>query len=274
MAKIVFAASDFSGETAGRVARATTSQFVEGAFTVVIVPGIRTEKQIDRLIKRSKEESSVIFHTLVKPDLRDYLVKKASEAKIPHFDVFGPAFDIISKVASQKPRLQPGPAIRLDTEYFNWVEAVQFAVRHDDGADTVNLDKGDLVLIGVSRTGKTPLTIYLAYRGWKVGNVPLIYGFKPPKEIFEIDSRKVIGLSIDAEHLAGVRNRRLSFFSDVLDARYAKPAYIHLELKYGREIMNKIGCHVIDVTGKAVEETAQEILIYFKGLKGHEESLV
>lgn len=267
----VFAVSDFSGETASRVARSAISQFPNNQFKIISVTGVCKNSQIDNLIKRAKKGPSVIFFTLVKPEFRQRLMEKTKEAGVPAVDIFGPAVQAVDLVTGQHPMLEPGPMQKMDREYFNWVEAVQFAVRHDDGADTAHLAQADIVLIGVSRTGKTPLTIFLAYRGWKAANVPIIYGFPPPKELFEIDSKKIIGLTINPRQLTAIRDRRLQSVSGLMDVRYANPTYIHKELKYSQDLMQRLGCYVIDVTGKAVEETAHEILTY---IQSERESLV
>jgi regulator of PEP synthase PpsR (kinase-PPPase family) len=265
MKTTVFAVSDFSGETAAKVAKSAVSQFPGMDFKVVKVPGVIKITQLNIVIRRAKKGPSAIFYTLVDPELRGFLAAKAGAAGIPHFDVFGPALDIIDDIAGEQPILQPGPTTKLDMEYFNWVDAVQFAVRHDDGTNTATLNKADIVLIGVSRTGKTPLTIYMAYRGWKVANVPIIYGLPLPNEIHKIDKKKIIGLTINAKQLTEIRHRRVSFVSSMLDTQYAAPTYIHKELRYSKELMNKLGCRIVDVSGKAVEEIAQEVTMHFKG---------
>lgn len=264
MKTTVYAISDFSGDTAAKVAKAALNQFPGIQFKVVKVPGVSKTSQLDKVFENAKTGSSAIFYTLVSGKLRDYIAERAASDGIPHFDVFGPALSAIDHISEEKPVLKPGHISHLDPEYFNWVEAVQFAVRHDDGTNTATLDKADIVLIGVSRTGKTPLTIYLAYRGWKVANVPIIYGFPLPEELAGVDTKKIIGLTINAKQLAAIRQRRLSFVSNMLEAQYADPTFIHRELRYGKELMSQLGCHTIDVSGKAVEEIAQEIRLYLQ----------
>lgn len=259
----ILALSDYSGETAEKVARAAANQFKSDKFEIVPIPGIKKISDIERVVKRVKGHPSAIFYTLVNPEFRDYLKEQATAAGIPHFDVLGPAIDAIDRVAGHPPRLEPGPAVTLDQEYFRWIEAVQFAVSHDDGADPTGLKKADIVLVGVSRTSKTPLSIYLAYRGWKVANMPLIYGFTPPKELFQVPSEKIIGLTIDLRQLVKVRGQRIHMMQPTFDARYAHPTFITKELKYADSIMKKLNCHLIDVSGKAVEEVAQEIVTLF-----------
>lgn len=260
----IFVVSDYSGETAEKVARAGISQFSSDQFEIVLIPGVRRDSELEGVIKRAKKRPSAIFYTLVNLEWRDYLAREASVAGIPHFDILGPALGVLNSIAAHPPRLEPGPLIRLDSDYFKWIEAVQFAVRHDDGANLAGLKKVDLVLVGVSRTSKTPLSIYLAYRGWKVANVPIIYGFDLPKELFRLPSEKIIGLTIDPRQLVDIRRQRMHLMPPVVDARYAYPTHVTKELKYSHEIMRKLKCHVIDVSGKAVEEMAQEIIVYLK----------
>jgi len=263
--RTIFALSDYSGETAEKVARAAMSQFAENQFEIVLAPGITSKSELQKILERARKTPSAIFYTLVKPDLRDFLMAGANELGIPHFDILGPALDVLNRISEAAPRLEPGPLIRLDREYFRWIDAVQFAVRHDDGTDLAGLKRADLVLVGVSRTSKTPLSIYLAYRGWKVANVPIIYGFPPPKELFKLPPQKVIGLTISPGQLANLRTQRLQLMPPMVDARYAHPTYVKKEIRYSHEIMRKLKCHVIDVTGKAVEEIAHEIMGYLRG---------
>lgn len=262
--RTIFAVSDYSGETAERVARAAMSQFAENQFNVILSPGITSKNELQKILQRARKAPSAIFYTLVKPDLREFLVARADELGIPHFDILGPAIDVLNRISEAAPRLEPGPLIRLDREYFKWIDAVQYAVRHDDGTDIAGLKAADLVLVGVSRTSKTPLSIYLAYRGWKVANVPIIYGFTPPKELFKLPAEKIIGLTINPRQLTNMRTQRLQFMPTMVDARYAHPTHVKKEIRYSHEIMRKLNCHVIDVTGKAVEEIAQEILAYLR----------
>jgi regulator of PEP synthase PpsR (kinase-PPPase family) len=257
--------SDYSGETAEKVARAAMSQFAENQFKIVLAPGVTTKSELQKILQRAQKTPSAIFYTLVKPGLRDFLATRAGELGIPHFDVLGPALDALKSISEVAPRLEPGPLIRLDREYFKWIDAVQYAVRHDDGVDLAGLKEADLVLVGVSRTSKTPLSIYLAYRGWKVANVPIVYGFPPPKELFKLSSERVIGLTISPRQLTNLRGQRLQFMPPMVDARYAHPTYVKKEIRYSHDVMRKLKCHVINVTGKAVEEIAQEILGFLRG---------
>ncbi len=271
MAITIYAVSDFSGETAERVARAATGQFPDNDFNIIMVPAVNSKQRLETVIERAKIDNAVVFYTLVKPEFRDFFSRETGVAGINALDVLGPALGALDHVTGKAPVEEPGPIVKLDQEYFQWIDAIQFTVRHDDGAEIDDLPQADIVLIGVSRTGKTPLSIYLAYRGWKVANVPLVYGLPYPQELFSIDKDKIVGLIINPKRLHDIRTRRLNVMADLKDAHYADPTHILKEIRYSQEIMRRLDCRVIDVSGKAVEETSQEIIT---GLPGLTEPLV
>lgn len=271
MAITIYAVSDYSGETAERVARSATGQFPENEFNIIMVPAASNKSRLEKVIERAKLDEAVIFYTLVRPELREFFSRETGLAGLNVLDVLGPALDTLDHVTGKAPVLQPGRISRMDTEYFHWIDAIQFTVKHDDGAEPEDIIDADIVLLGVSRTGKTPLSIYLAYRGWKVANVPIIYGLPYPKELFQVKSENIIGLSINPRKLHEIRARRLTMMASFSDSQYADPTHILKEIRYSQELMRRLKCRVIDVTGKAVEETAQEIIT---GLADLEEPLV
>jgi len=259
----IYAVSDFSGETAERVARAATGQFPDTDFNIIMVPAVNNKDRLETVIKRAKIDKAVVFYTLVKPEFRDFFRREIKAAGINALDVLSPALDALDTVTGKAPSTEPGPIVRLDQEYFQWIDAIQFTVRHDDGSEIDDLKKADIILVGVSRTGKTPLSIYLAYRGWKVANIPLVYGLPYPKELFKMDREKIIGLTINPKRLHDIRIRRLKVMPELSDAQYADPTYILKEIRFSTELMRRLRCRTIDVTGKAVEEIAQEIIMGF-----------
>lgn len=259
----IYAVSDYSGETAERVARSATGQFPDIEFNIIMVPAVNNKKRLERVIERAQIDNAVVFYTLVKPEFREFFSREAGAAGIQALDVLGPALDTLDHVTGKAPAMEPGRIARLDSEYFHWIDAIQFTVKHDDGAEVDDLKSADIVLIGVSRTGKTPLSIYLAYRGWKVANVPLVLGLPYPKELFTIDATNIIGLTINPRKLHEIRARRVNLMGDFPESQYADPTYIHKELRYFQELVRRLKCRTIDVTGKAVEETAQEIISGF-----------
>lgn len=260
MESLVFVVSDSLGETADRVARAAASQFREQSFDIRRIPYVTAKEMVDEIIAEASQQQSLIVHTLVFPELREYIDRLAEEHGIPCVDIMGPMLDAFSQVTQDTPRLLPGLVHQLDEEYFREIEAVEFAVKYDDGKDPRGLLKADVVLIGVSRTSKTPLSMYLAHRGYRVANVPLVPEVSPPEEIFMLPKERVIGLTIAGQQLKQIRQERLKVLGLQPNANYASDERINEELDHGRRIMERIGCPVIDVTKRAVEETASQVM--------------
>jgi regulator of PEP synthase PpsR (kinase-PPPase family) len=195
------------------------------------------------------------------------LIKVAGEHQVQLGDIMGPMIARIGKMVGKQPRFKPGLVHQLDEDYFKKVEAIEFAVKYDDGKDVRGILRSDVVLIGVSRTSKTPLSMYLAHKRIKVANVPLVPEVAPPEELFMISPRKVVGLTINPEQLNGIRTERLKSLGLTAQANYASLDRILQELEYAEKIMKRIGCPVINVTNKAVEETANIILEMIRGGK-------
>lgn len=262
---IIFAVSDSIGETAELAARAATVQFDSGNIEIIRFPYVTDlEYAIDVIQEAKKHESCAIVCTIVLPEVREYLIEKARENNIPIVDIMGPLIDTIGRITPLKPKLEPGLARRVDEEYFKKVEAVEFAVKYDDGKDPRGLAKADVVLIGVSRTSKTPLAMYLAHKRIKVANLPLVPEVSPPEELFEVSPKKIIGLTINPQKLYEIRKERLKALGLNGEATYASMERILKELEYADEIIKKIGCPKIDVSNKAVEETAAKIIEIIK----------
>ncbi len=256
----IYAISDSIGETAEAVARAAASQFNSGMVDVIRVPYVSTPDQISEVMKEAARQKCIICHTLVCPDLREAIAAEALKYELTTIDIMGPMLRGISKIVDTPPKLTPGLIHKLDQEYFKRVEAVEFAVKYDDGKNPWGLPKADVVLVGVSRTSKTPLSMYLAHKKLKVANVPLVPEVPPPEELFRIPPQKIIGLVIDAMQLNEIRQERLKAMGLSGDANYANVERILAELEYAKGIMKRLRCPVIDVSNKAVEETANRIL--------------
>lgn len=257
---VIYVVSDSLGETAELVAKAAISQFKNLDHVIIKrFPFVEDVSNIDEVIYLTKNDHGMIVHTLVRPEIREYLIEAAQKAQIIAFDVIGPLIGHIQSISGKQPLHEPGLIHRLDEEYFKKVEAIEFAVKYDDGRDPRGILKADLVLIGVSRTSKTPLSQYLAHRRIKVANVPIVPEVDPPEELFSINPTKCVGLKISPEKLNGIRTERLRSLGLSDNANYAKIERINEELAYFDQVINKIGCAVIDVTNKAVEETANII---------------
>lgn len=224
------------------------------------------QSHLHEVIDEAKQHNSVIIFTVVIEELRKKLLELATENNIPCVDILGPSMSAIAKASGEKPRLETGLLRKMDEEYFKKVEAIEFAVKYDDGKDARGLQMADIVLVGVSRTSKTPLSMYLAHKRLKVANIPLVPEVSPPEQLYKIPGKKIIGLTINPQLLNGIRQERLKSLGLAADADYANMQRILSELDYAETIMKRLNCPVIDVTNRAVEETAGRILeIFFKG---------
>ncbi|SCW48478.1 hypothetical protein SAMN04487970_100953 [Paenibacillus tianmuensis] len=261
---VVFVASDSAGETGEAVVRAAAVQFHPQHVDIRRMPFLTDPSDIDRMIRTVIERSGAIVFTLVIPELRDYLIEQAERYRIPYIDLLGPIIRTLEQTLHQEARHQPGMIHKLDEDYFKKVEAVEFAVKYDDGRDFNGILQADIVLVGVSRTSKTPLSMYLAHKKFKVANVPLVPEIQPPEQLFTVSGKKIVGLRIDPVKLNVIRTERLKTLGLPGNATYANTERIHVELEYADKIMKKIGCTVIDVSNKAVEETASIIIDMYR----------
>ncbi len=261
---IVYVVSDSVGETADLVVRAAVSQFNGGMIDNRRIPYVDDVETIKEVVTSAKEVNGIIAFTLVIPELRNYLLKVAEENNVPVVDIMGPMMEVLEQKYQKQPKLQPGLVHRLDEDYFRKIEAIEFAVKYDDGRDPRGIMKADVVLIGVSRTSKTPLSMYLAHKRYKVANVPLVPEVAPPDELFTISPKKCIGLTIEPIKLNEIRAERLKALGLTSEASYANYDRILSELEYAESIMKKIKCPIIDVSRKAVEETANIIIDILK----------
>ncbi len=250
--------SDSSGETAARLVVALEAQFPDLEFEEVRHPRVESVDDLALTVNRAKGRRAVVIYTLVKPELRDTMRALCRRAKIHYCDLLGHPIDAVARVSGQAARMTPGSRPPLNSQYFKRIEAIEFAVKFDDGVGT-GLGDADIVLVGVSRTSKTPLSIYLGYLGHKVANVPIVKGIEPPRELFEIDPLKIVGLTIEASRLAEIRRERVRNLG-ARGRRYAELMEIYEELEQASAIHRRLGCPVIEVSELAIEETAHRII--------------
>lgn len=266
----VYTLSDSIGETGEQVARAAISQFNPEKYDIRRFPYITEKNQIVEVFQEAENENSIIIYTMVIRELRNFIIQMGSDLNIPVVDLMTPALDALENVLGYEPKRESGLIRKLDEKYFKKVEAVEFAVKYDDGKDTRGIKKADIVLVGVSRTSKTPLSMYLAHKHFKVANVPLVPEVPAPYEIFAKDVKRVFGLIANPFKLNEIRQERLKSLGLSNNANYASLDRIKLELEYSQEIMKKLNCTVIDVSNKAVEETAGIVLEHMKRNFGDE----
>lgn len=260
---IIYVVSDSVGETADLVTKAAVSQFSGENIILKRIPFVEDISTVDDVLGLAQMNNGVVAYTLVKPEIRSYMKEKAAKMNVISYDIIGPLIDILEKKYGTSAHNKPGLVRKLDENYFKRVEAIEFAVKYDDGRDPKGILKADVVLIGVSRTSKTPLSQFLAHKRLKVANVPLVPEVEPPEELFNVNPEKCVGLKISPVKLNHIRKERLKSLGLNDSAVYANMDRIQEELTYFDRIVNRLNCPVIDVTNKAVEETANIIVDMF-----------
>lgn len=267
---VIYVISDSVGETAQQVTKAAISQFqLKDDYEIRRFPYVVEVNFLEEILKSAKEENAIVIYTLVENELLTFTEDYCSKENLSCVDLMTPILKQIASKMGVKPRREPGIIRKLDESYFKRVEAIEFAVKYDDGKDPRGILQADIILLGISRTSKTPLSMYLANKNIKVANVPLVPEIPIPKEVFEINQKKIIGLTNTPEKLNQIRQERLKALGLSSNANYAKFDRILQELDYSDKIMKKVGCPVIDVSSKAIEETAGIIMDVMKenGLK-------
>jgi regulator of PEP synthase PpsR (kinase-PPPase family) len=263
--KTVMVISDATGDTAERMVRAAILQFGDIPVTVRVYSRVRLQSEVESILERAAELHALVVYTVVNHEERELIINAIERYNLESVDLMGALMGKLTGYLASEPSGVPGLLHTISEDYFRRIEAVEFAVKNDDGAEPRNLPKADLVLVGVSRTSKTPLSTYLAQKGLRVANVPLVLGVDPPAELKQVETHRVYGLVIRPEALMRIRQARLSHLGMPQDSSYGNRAHIEEELKYSREVFrNHPNWPVIDVTNKAVEETAADILRLFK----------
>ncbi|GAE00403.1 PEP synthetase regulatory protein [Clostridium botulinum B str. Osaka05] len=257
----IYAVSDSIGETAEQVANATAYQF-GSSVKVERVPYVKTFEDVNNLISIIKNPNeAMIISTIVLVDIREFLVQRCVESGIHISNVLGPCISLVSTILNKTPEYKPGAVWDMDKKYYKKIEAMEFAIRYDDSKDHSGIKHADIVLIGLSRTSKTPLSIYLANKGIKALNIPLMPEVPVPEELFEIDRKKIIGLTIDPMHLIEIRRHRVDNMMKIpTELKYANAERVLDELEFADKIMRKLKCKIIDVTKRAIEDTALIIM--------------
>lgn len=272
---IIYVISDSVGETAQQVTKAALSQFsIDNEYEIRRFPYVADENFLIEILESGKNEGAIIVYTLVSENLLNIAKEFCEKEDLNHLDLMTPLLKQIANKTGKEPKREPGIIRKLDESYFKRVEAIEFAVKYDDGKDPRGILKSDIVVLGISRTSKTPLSMYLANKNIKVANVPLVPEIPIPDEVFKIDPKKIIGLTNNPEKLNSIRQERLKALGLSSDASYANVERILQELDYAEKIMKKVGCPVINVSNKAIEETAGIIIDIMKenGLKVYKDN--
>lgn len=255
----IFIVSDGTGMTAEQMVRAALLQFEDVEAEIVRHPEVTTAEQVSRVVEEAAEQQALIVHTLVSGELRLLMLNEARRYHVDAMDLMGPMLDRLALGLNKPPKQQPGLYAKLNAERNRRIEAVEFALRHDDGQRVAELDQAEIVLVGVSRTMKTPVSIYLAYHGWFVANVPLVQGIAPPATLLALPREKVFGLLMAPERLVDLRRTRARSSGLPAGAAYVTIEGVMEELRAARILCAEHGWRTVSVTAKSVEEIAGEI---------------
>lgn len=256
----IYVVSGGKGLAGDAVIKSLLVQFPNHRVPVTIVPDIQTEDEARKVLTEAKNNHGVIVHTMVDKKMRITLNNLCKSMKVPSFDLIGDLSDYLSEQLQTEPINQPGLFRKLHQEYFDRIKAIEYTLNTDDGMNPDRLQHSDIILTGISRTGKTPLSIYLAMFGWKVANVPLVNNIDPPSELFKVDPRRVFGLTVSMNTLIEQRKRRVANMGAFDHRSYLDPSEIVRELDYSTKIFRRGNFTVIDVTNKPIESSANEIV--------------
>lgn len=255
----IFIISDGTGRTAEQTLMAALTQFPNARVEIIIKQEIRSEQQIEEVMPEIHEANGIIVHTLVSEQLRECLVRASRIHNVDAIDMMGPLLSRLSHHLANSPAEEPGLFFRLNKEYFKRIDSMQFAFTHDDGQRYYEYERAEIVLVGVSRTFKTPLSIFLAFKGWLVANYPIVLGVEPPEILSKLPSGFVFGLTTLPGDLSSLRTVRQQYLGGNA-GEYSTLEFVKRELNYSNNIFNKYQWPVITVTNKPIEEIAAEIL--------------
>src|ERR1700751_301712 len=252
--------SDATGETAARLVQALEAQFPEQEFVEIRHPRVESEDDLQLAVSRMRGRPAGVVYTLVKAGARGAKGALCTRARLHYCDLLGQPIEAVARVSGMAAKMTPGSRPPLNSAYFKRMEAIEFAVRFDDGVGR-GLREADVVVVGVSRTSKTPLSIYLGYLGYKVATVPVVKAIDPPKDMFDIEPAKIVGLTIDPNRLAEIRRARVrAMGGGARNRQYAELMEIYEELDQAAKLHRRLGCPVIDISELSIEETAHRVL--------------
>jgi [pyruvate, water dikinase]-phosphate phosphotransferase / [pyruvate, water dikinase] kinase len=263
----IFIVSGGSGTSGEQVVNTILAQFPDVTIPVKTVRSVRRSEQLDDVIAIAKEQGGIIVHTMVDAPLRHRLIDLAQEHIVPAIDLMGTLLDHLTNVLGRPPAQVPGLYRQLHSTYFERIEAIEYTMAHDDGQNPDGWQAADVLLVGVSRTGKTPLSVYLSVLGWKVANLPIVLEIPVPPQLYQMDPARVIGLKLDIDRLIAFRRRRISQLGIPEQSNYTDPSLVEEELELAQSVFQKGGFFTINVTDKTVEVTADDVIKRISQLK-------
>ncbi len=257
--------SDGTGETASLMTKAAVIQFSDREIAYTRYKNIRTQVQIEAIFQDAAARQDVVVYTLVSPELRKFTQEMGKKYSVPSIDLLGPLLNSLSAFFETQPKSQPGLTHTVNEQYFKRIAAMEYTIHHDDGKFVDGLKEADIVILGISRTSKTPLSMYLSMQGYKVCNIPIVRGIPLPPEIQQVDPNKIICLTIQAEVLHTIRKARLDRLGkdprDHSNENYASMEHVVADIEYATNIFRQNRkWPIFDVSGKALEETASEVI--------------
>lgn len=256
----IYIVSGGKGLAGDAVVKSVLIQFPNNKVPVIIVPDVLNQEKTNEIISKALITKGIIVHTMVDPEARKMLIDSCVLSGVNHFDLVGDLSDYLSNLLNTKPISKPGLYRLSNIAYFQRVEAIDFTLKVDDGQNPERITQADIILTGVSRTGKTPLSVYLAMFGWKVANVPLVPGIEPPDELFKADPGRVFGLNISPAYLIAQRANRVKSLHMNEDTDYINMRKVGEELAHARRLFERGGFTEIQITNKPIESSANEIL--------------
>lgn len=256
----LYIVSGGAGAVGAEVARLVLTQFEGVSVPLIVVPNVRTLDQISEVVDQAAATNGTILHTLMEVGLRRDLVRKARALHVYEIDLVGSVLSRVATVVGREPLGKPGLYQERRSAYFERLEAIEYTMQHDDGARLSDLGNAEIVLVGISRVGKTPLSMYLAVLGWKVANVPLVKEVPVPEVLFNVDRRRVIGLVVEAEQIAARRRWRQHRLGVSMGSRYVNQESAEDEVEWARRLFRRHGWASVNLTDKSIEESADEII--------------
>jgi len=267
----IFVVSGGKGLAGHTMVHSLIIQYPEDHIPVKVIPNVQTDKKIREVVAKVKAASGLLVHTMVKTELRKILLAECEKQGVRNIDFMGPLAEFLEEELGLKSIAIPGLYRRINHQYFERMDAIDYTLNHDDGLNPQRLQKAEIILTGVSRSGKTPLSVYMSMFGWKVANVPIVKGINPPEELFNVDPKRVFGLAIGMSHLISVRNKRLEQMGDLKNANYIDQNSVREELRYANFIFDKGGFTKVNVTNKPIESSANEIIGMVSDRFGYED---
>jgi len=267
----IFVVSGGKGLAGHTMVHSLIIQYPDEKIPVMVIPNVQNDRKIKEVVKKVKKAHGLLVHTMVKTELREILLKECEKEDVKNIDFMGPLANFLENELGLKSVSIPGLYRRINHQYFDRMDAIDYTLNHDDGLNPQRLQKAEIILTGVSRCGKTPLSVYMSMFGWKVANIPLVNGITPPPELFEVDPRRVFGLTISLSHLLSIRNKRLSQMGDSQNINYIDQRSVREELRNANFIIEKGGFTKINVTNKPIESSANEIIGLVSDRFGYED---